>query len=137
LISNQYSIYIIFTIIQILIEIDEEYYKENIVNSNVNIIKKYVNHNNKNFSTSSVNDINENIDVLDNGKDEEKNEEINSINSMHKDNIIPFEKYEKLKKEVLLFIENNTQNKEKKKLINLMKMNKVENSFLTTKKKEK
>ena len=37
----------------------------------------------------------------------------------------------------VLFIENNTQNKEKKKLINLMKLNKIDNSFLTLKKKEK
>jgi hypothetical protein len=137
LITNQYSIYIIFTIIQILIEIDEEYYKENIINSTVNIKKKYVNHNNKNFSSSSVNDKNENEDIFDDGKDEEKNEEINFINSIHKDNNIPFEEFEKIKKEVLLFIENNTQNKEKKKLINLMKLNKIDNSFLTTKKKEK
>jgi hypothetical protein len=136
LITNQYSIYIIFTIIQILIEIDEEYYKENIINSTVNIKKKYVNHNNKNFSSSSVNDKNENEDRFDDGKDEEKNEEINFINSIHKDNNIPFEEFEKLKKEVLLFIENNTQNKEKKKLINLMKLNKIENSFLTTKKRK-
>jgi hypothetical protein len=137
LITNQYSIYIIFTIIQILIEIDEEYYKENIINNTVNIKKNYVNHNNKNSSNSSVNDKNESEDIFDDGKNEEKNEEINSINSIHKDNNIPFEEFEKLKKDVLLFIENNTQNKEKKKLINLMKLNKIENSFLTTKKKEK
>jgi hypothetical protein len=137
LITNQYSIYILFTIIQILIEIDEEYYKDNIVNSTVNIKKNYVNHNNKNFSDSSIIDKNENIEKFDDGKDEEKNKEINFINNIHKDNIIPFEEYDKLKKEVLLFIENNTQNKEKKKLIKLMKLNKIENSFLTTKKKEK
>ena len=137
MITNQYSIYIIFTIIQILIEIDEEYYKDKIVNSTVNIKKNYVNHNNKNFSDSSIIDKNENIEKFDDGKDEEKNKEINFINNIYKDNIIPFEEYDKLKKEVLLFIENNTQNKEKKKLIKLMKLNKIENSFLTTKKKEK
>ena len=48
LVTNQYSIYIIFTIIQILNDIDEEFFKENIINK-----KNIVNHNNKNNNNSS------------------------------------------------------------------------------------
>ena len=49
LVTNQYSIYIIFTIVQILNDIDEEFFKENIINK-----KNIVNYNNKNNSNSRV-----------------------------------------------------------------------------------
>ena len=137
LVTNQYSIYIIFTIIQILNDIDDEFFKEHIINK-----KNIVNHNNKNNSKSSGDSENEegekNNESVDNDGEDEKNDENNiNIKNVYKDDNISFEEFEKTKKEVLSFIENNTQNKEKKKLINLMKLNKIENSFLTLKKKEK
>ena len=71
---------------------------------------------------------------IDDGKDE-KIVNINSINNIVcTDNDISYEEFEKIKKEVLLFIDNNTQNKEKKKLINLMRLNKIENTFIIIKK---
>ena len=137
LVTNQYSIYIIFTIIQILNDIDDEFFKEHIINK-----KNIVNHNNKNNNKSSGDSENEegekNNESVDNDGEDEKNDENNiNIKNVYKDDNISFEEFEKTKKEVLSFIENNTQNKEKKKLINLMKLNKIENSFLTLKKKEK
>jgi hypothetical protein len=141
LVTNQYSIYIIFTIIQILIDIDEEFYQDQIKNSQN---KKNVNHN-KNSSNSSGDsgsgneEDEKNNESIDNDGEDEKNDENNNINikNVYKDDNISFEEFEKIKKEILLFIDNNTQNKEKKKLINLMKLNKIENTFITIKKKEK
>jgi hypothetical protein len=145
LISNQYSIYIIFTIIQIILDIDEEFFNEKIINNqNINKINN-VNHNNKKKSISSGESMeedeeknNESNDDNDNNDDDGKNEKIADINSINNiiytGNDISFEEFKKIKKEVLLYIDNNTQNKEKKKLINLMKLNKIENTFITLKK---
>jgi hypothetical protein len=145
LVNNQYSIYIIFAIIKILLDIDEEFFKGKIANTqNINKITN-VNHNMKSKSKSKSSGEsmeedeeknNESIEK-DDSKNENMEEEINSINIIYKDNDISFEEFEKIRKEVLLFIDNNTQNKEKKKLINLMKLNKIENSFITIKKKSK
>ena len=157
LVSNQYAIYVIFTIIQILIGIDEEYYKEKIINNNndslINI-KNKENHLEKdgidddsdNSMSDSDNDmddidgieIDEDIDTKEkkNHIEEQKNEEKNK-SKINKDNKISFEEFNDFKKGILLYIEKNTQNKDKKKLINLMKLNKIENNFLTFPKKEK
>ena len=148
LISNQYGIYIIFTLIQILIDIDEDFYNEKIINNdNDSFInnKKNENHIEKdgidsdNNNNSSDSDDNNNINIEDENdklekidfKEEQKNEEGNN----HKINM-PFDEFVKLKKGIFLYIENYSQNKEKKKLINLMKLNKIENTFLTMPKKE-
>ena len=78
------------------------------------------------------------MDNIDNDGEDERNDENNiNIKNVYKDDNISFEEFEKTKKEILLFIENNTQNKEKKKLINLMKLNKIENTFINLKKKDK
>ena len=64
----------------------------------------------------------------------EKSDIINNINYINNYNNIPFEEYENFKKGILLYIENNTQNKYKKKLLHLMKINKMENNFINLKK---
>jgi hypothetical protein len=158
LVSNQYAIYVIFTIIQILIGIDEEYYKEKIINNNND---SFINNKNKenhlekdgiddDDSDSSMSDSDNDIDDIDgieidgdidtkekkNHIEEQKNEEKNK-SKISKDNKISFEEFNDFKKGILLYIEKNTQNKDKKKLINLMKLNKIENNFLTLPKKEK
>jgi hypothetical protein len=155
LVSNQYAIYVIFTIIQILIGIDEEYYKEKIISNNndslINI-KNKENHLEKDGidDDSSMSDSDNDMDDIDgieidedidnkekkNHIEEQKNEEKNK-SKINKDNKISFEEFNDFKKGILLYIEKNTQNKDKKKLINLMKLNKVENNFLTVPKKEK
>ena len=73
---------------------------------------------------------------IEESKNINKNESdiINSKNYVNNNNIIPLEEFEKFKKGILLYIENNTQNKYKKKLLNLMKLNKIDNKFLTLKK---
>ena len=127
MISNQYAIYIIFTIIQILNEVNMEFFK-NIANK-----EKYVNFNNNEFANSDNEEdekiIEENIIY-----NKEKSDIINNINYINNYNNIPFEEYENFKKGILLYIENNTQNKYKKKLLHLMKINKIENNFINLKK---
>ena len=83
-------------------------------------------------------EIDEDIDTKEkkNHIEEQKNEEKNK-SKINKDNKISFEEFNDFKKGILLYIEKNTQNKDKKKLINLMKLNKIENNFLTFPKKEK
>jgi hypothetical protein len=87
---------------------------------------------NNNELTDSDKEEDEKI-IEDNNYNKEKSEIINNINYINNQNI-PFEEYEKFKKGILLYIENNTQNKYKKKLLNLMKINKIENNFITLKK---
>jgi hypothetical protein len=127
LISNQYAIYIIFTIIQILNEVNMEFFK-NIVNK-----EKYVNFNNNEFANSD-NEEDEKIIEENIIHNKEKSDIINNINYINNYNNIPFEEYENFKKGILLYIENNTQNKYKKKLLHLMKINKIENNFINLKK---
>ena len=127
LISNQYAIYIIFAIIQILNEVNKEFFKNFVHN------EKFVKYNN-NELTDSDKEEDEKIIEDNTCYNKEKSEIINSINYINNHNIIPFEEYEKFKKGILLYIENNTQNKYKKKLLNLMKINKIENNFITLKK---
>jgi len=129
LVSNQFAIYIIFTIIQILNEVNKDFFKK-IVNN-----EKYVNYNNDMEDSDDKEDEKNSEESKNYNK--EKNEENDNINYVNNCNNIPFEDFEKYKKGILLYIENNTQNKFKKKLLNLMKTNKIENNFLTLKKSEK
>ena len=129
LVSNQFAIYIIFTIIQILNEVNEDFLKK-IVNN-----EKYVNNNNDMEDSDDKEDEKNSEESKNYNK--EKSEENDNINYVNNCNNIPFEEFEKYKKGILLYIENNTQNKFKKKLLNLMKTNKIENNFITLKKSEK
>ena len=129
LVSNQFAIYIIFTIIQILNEVNKDFLKK-IVNN-----EKYVNNNNDMEDSDDKEDEKNSEESKNYNK--EKSEENDNINYVNNCNNIPFEDFEKYKKGILLYIENNTQNKFKKKLLNLMKTNKIENNFITLKKSEK
>ncbi len=129
LVSNQFAIYIIFTIIQILNEVNKDFLKK-IVNN-----EKYVNNNNDMEDSDDKEDEKNSEESKNFNK--EKSEENDNINYVNNCNNIPFEEFEKYKKGILLYIENNTQNKFKKKLLNLMKTNKIENNFITLKKSEK
>ena len=137
LISNQYAIYIIFTIIQILNEINHDSFNEIVINSKKNV--------NCNSNSDNYEKIGYEMEDIDDDEDEKNSEESKSKikeefdniyekSFVNNSNIIPFDEFEKYKKGILLFIENNTQNKFKKKLINLMKINKIENDFLSLKK---
>lgn len=128
LVSNQYAIYIILTIIQILNEMNETNYKKNINNEN------YVKYNN-NIEDSDDEEDEKNVEESKNYIKEES-DIINNINYVNNYNIIPFEEFDKLKKGILLYIENNTQNKFKKRLLYLMKLNKIENHIITMKKSD-
>jgi hypothetical protein len=97
--------------------------------------EKYVNYNNDMEDSDDKEDEKNSEESKNYNK--EKNEENDNINYVNNCNNIPFEDFEKYKKGILLYIENNTQNKFKKKLLNLMKTNKIENNFLTLKKSEK
>ena len=128
LISNQFGLYIIFTIIQILNEVNKDFFKK-IVNN-----EKFVNYDNDMEDSDDKEDEKNSEESKNCNK--EKNNENNDINYINNCNIIPFEEFEKYKKGILLYIENNTQNKFKKKLLNLMKINKIPNNFITLKKPE-
>ena len=129
LVSNQFAIYIIFTIIQILNEVNKDFLKKFVNN------EKYVNNNNDMEDSDDKEDEKNSEESKNYNK--EKSEENDNINYVNNCNNIPFEEFEKYKKGILLYIENNTQNKFKKKLLNLMKTNKIENNFITLKKSEK
>ena len=129
MVSNQFAIYIIFTVIQILNEVNKDFLKK-IVNN-----EKYVNYNNDMEDSDDKEDEKNSEESKNYNK--EKSEENDNINYVNNCNNIPFEEFEKFKKGILLYIENNTQNKFKKKLLNLMKANKIENNFMTLKKSEK
>ena len=138
LVSSQFAIYIIFTIIQILCEINQDYYKK-IVNQK--ITDNFSNNNNSkinNFDMEDSDDEEDEKNIEENKnhfyKEGDNIDEMSYVNNNNNNNIIPFDEFEKYKKGILLFIENNTQNKYKKKLINLMKINKIENNFITLKK---
>ena len=129
LISNQFAIYIIYTIIQILNEADKDFFIKHVNKG------KYVNHNNECEDSDDKED-EKNSEESNNSK-KEKNDGNNNINYVNNKNIIPFEEFEKYKKGIFLYIENNTQKKFKKKLINLMKLNKIDNDFITLKTNDK
>ena len=129
LISNQYAIYIIFAIIQILNEVNEDFFKQSVNN------EKYVNYNNE-CEDSDEKEDEKNSEESKNHKKEE-NVDVNNLNYVNNRNNIPFEEFIKYKKGIFLYIENNTQNKFKKKLLNLMKLNKIENNFITLKQTDK
>ena len=129
MISNQFAIYIIYTIIQILNEADKDFFIKHVNKG------KYVNHNNECEDSDDKED-EKNSEESNNSK-KEKNDGNNNINYVNNKNIIPFEDFEKYKKGIFLYIENNTQKKFKKKLINLMKLNKIDNDFITLKTNDK
>ena len=129
LISNQFAIYIIFAIIQILNEANKDFFNK------IMYKEKNVNFNNECEDSDDKED-EKNSEESNNCNKEKSDENIN-INYVNNKNKIPFEDFEKYKKGIFLYIENNTQNKFKKKLINLMKLNKIENNFITLKKIEK
>ena len=129
LISNQFAIYIIYAIIQILNEADNDFFIKHVNKG------KYVNHNNECEDSDDKED-EKNSEESNNSK-KEKNDGNNNINYVNNKNIIPFEEFEKYKKGIFLYIENNTQKKFKKKLINLMKLNKIDNNFITLKTNDK
>ena len=136
LISNQYAIYIIFTIIQILNEVNHDSFNEIVINSNKIVnFKNNDNCKNNNFEMEDSDDDEDEKNSEENKIfEKEEYDNIEEMNYVNNCNNIPFDEFEKYKKGILLFIENNTQNKYKKKLINLMKINKIENDFITLKK---
>jgi hypothetical protein len=107
---------------------NETNYKKNINNEN------YVKYNN-NIEDSDDEEDEKNVEESKNYIKEES-DIINNINYVNNCNIIPFEEFDKLKKGILLYIENNTQNKFKKRLLYLMKLNKIENHIITMKKSD-
>ena len=129
LISNQFAIYIIFAIIQILNEANKDFFNK------IMYKEKNVNYNNECDDSDDKED-EKNSEESNNCKKEKSDENIN-INYVNNKNKIPFEDFEKYKKGIFLYIENNTQKKFKKKLINLMKLNKIDNDFITLKTNDK
>ena len=124
MIKNKHSIFVIFTVTKLLIELYESAHKDSNTNLNVNSI--------------SDSEKNNSINIIDNipkieseSSDSEKNENNNELkDKSYEQEIIQFYK------EVSFYINENTPNKEKKKLISLLKLNKIQNYFLILKKKK-
>ena len=125
MIKNKHSIFVIFTVTKLIIELYESTQKDANTNFNVNSISDPEKDN-------SNNNIMDNIPKIESeSSDSDKNENNCELNNKNCDQeIIQFYK------EVSFFINENTPNKEKKKLINLLKMNKIQNYFLVLKKKK-
>ena len=124
MIKNKHSIFVIFTVTKLIIELYESAQKDTNTNFNVNSISD-------SEKDNSINILNNIPKIESESSDSEKNEDNEELKDKGcEQEIIQFYK------EVSFYINENTPNKEKKKLINLLKMNKIQNYFLVLKKKK-
>jgi hypothetical protein len=123
MIKNKFSSYVIQKSFQIIISIDADYFNCRILS------KDGINNFNSSESDSSNDkeDEKQSYDGNDNniGENEfsEKKKEDIKKNSSVNNSIISYEKFVELKKKIFYIFENNSSNKEKEKILNLLKQN--------------
>ena len=126
MIKNKFSSFVIEKSFQIIISIDENYFKKNIKN---NFLKDL----NNNFS-SSDDDEEENKENNNNKIKENKNNESNNINNNNNtENISDYKNFILFKNKIFYIFENNASNKEKEKVINLLKQNYTFHNYVNNK----
>jgi hypothetical protein len=126
MIKNKFSSFVIEKSFQIIISIDENYFKKNIKN---NFLKDL----NNNFS-SSDDDEEENKENNNNKIKEKKNNESNNINNNNNtENISDYKNFILFKNKIFYIFENNASNKEKEKVINLLKQNYTFHNYVNNK----
>ena len=125
MIKNKFSSFVIEKSFQIIISIDENYFKKNIKN---NFLKDL----NNNFS-SSDDDEEENKENNNNKIKEKKNNESNNINNNNTENISDYKNFILFKNKIFYIFENNASNKEKEKVINLLKQNYTFHNYVNNK----
>ena len=129
MIKNKFSSFVIEKSFQIIIGIDENYFKKNIKS---NFIKEI----NTNFSSSDEdenedNNINNNI-IEEKGNEHKDNDDNNKISNDEKD-ILDYNNFILFKNKIFYIFENNASNKEKEKVINLLKQNYTFNNYVNNK----
>ena len=126
MIKNKFSSFVIEKSFQIIISIDENYFKKNIKN---NFLKDL----NNNFS-SSDDEEEENKENNNNKIKEKKNNESNNINNNNNtENISDYKNFILFKNKIFYIFENNASNKEKEKVINLLKQNYTFHNYVNNK----
>jgi hypothetical protein len=123
MIKNKFSSYVIQKSFQIIISIDADYYNSRILS------KDGINGFNSSESDSSNDkeDEKQSYDGNDNNTGEnefsEKKKDNIKKNSNVNNSVINYEKFVELKKKIFYIFENNSSNKEKEKILNLLKQN--------------
>ena len=133
MIKNKFSSYVIQKSFQIIISIDADYYNSRILS------KDGINGFNSSESDSSNDkeDEKQSYDGNDNNTGEnefsEKKKENIKKNSNVNNSVINYEKFVELKKKIFYIFENNSSNKEKEKILNLLKQNYIYYNFVNNK----
>ena len=109
MIKNKFSIYVIENSLELLIKINENYFINAMKN---NLGNNFHNKKNKNSKNKDV---------------EEKSDSDEEINNDSQNGEFSYQNFCKLKKQIFQFIENNSAEKEKKKILLLIKENKYKN----------
>jgi hypothetical protein len=134
MIKNKFSSFVIEKSFQIIIGIDENYFKKNIKS---NFIKEL----NNNFNSSDEDENDENNINNDTGENQNGHKKINSDNDnddnnniiKNDDDILDYDNFILFKNKIFYIFENNASNKEKEKVINLLKQNYTFNNYVNNK----
>jgi hypothetical protein len=125
MIKNKFSSFVIEKSFQIIISIDENYFNKN---RNNNFIKKL---NNNNFSSSeSEGEENEENNI---NNDIKENKNGSNTSDGVSNNILDYENFILFKNKIFYIFENNASNKEKEKVINLLKQNYTFQNYVNNK----
>ena len=134
MIKNKFSSFVIKKSFQIIISIDEDYFKKNIKNNFVKDVSNF------NSSDSDEEEKEANIehgsDININFEKNEIKEEINGSNISDinsKENIVDYDSFILFKNKIFYIFENNASNKEKEKVINLLKQNYTFHNYVNNK----
>ena len=115
MIKNKFSSFVIEKSFQIIISIDENYFKKNIKNNFTKDINNF---------NSSDSDEEENEENITNKIKENKNgSNISNKIIINNESILDYDAFILFKNKIFYIFENNASNKEKEKVINLLKQN--------------
>jgi hypothetical protein len=136
MIKNKFSSFVIEKSFQIIIGIDENYFKKNIKS---NFIKEL----NNNFNSSDEdeneeNNINNNNDnnenkIIEENENNNKNNDDKNNEIKNENDIVDYNNFILFKNKIFYIFENNASNKEKEKVINLLKQNFTFNNYVNNK----
>ena len=138
MIKNKFSSFVIEKSFQIIIGIDENYFKKNIksnfikeLNNNFNSSDEDENEEN-NINNDNNNDNNENKIIEENENNNKNNDDKNN-EIKNENDIVDYNNFILFKNKIFYIFENNASNKEKEKVINLLKQNFTFNNYVNNK----